>query len=66
MLVEWSPCGRFFLTAAVAPRMRVDNRITVFTYYGEKVAQVDYAELLAARWTPIAKVRATARCAAAM
>ncbi len=32
--LEWSPCGRQLLAATVAPRLRVDNRINVFTYYG--------------------------------
>jgi uncharacterized protein with WD repeat len=54
--VEWSPCGRYFLTASVAPRMRVDNRITIYTYYGKQIHEINYDELLAARWTPLAKV----------
>lgn len=52
VLVEWSPCGRFFMTAAVAPRMRVDNRVSVFTYYGTEVATIPYEELFDARWRP--------------
>lgn len=31
---SWSPCGRYVLTSTVAPRLRVDNNIRVFTYYG--------------------------------
>lgn len=57
VLVAWSPCGRFFMTASVAPRMRVDNRVTVFTYYGEPVKTIEYRELLAASWQPQPAVR---------
>ncbi len=32
---EWSPDGRLLLTATTAPRLRVDNNVKVFTYYGE-------------------------------
>jgi uncharacterized protein with WD repeat len=53
VMVEWSPCGRYFLTASVAPRMRVDNRITVFTYCGEQIANQPYDELRAAHWKPL-------------
>jgi translation initiation factor 2A len=31
---EWSPDGRLLLTATTSPRLRVDNNIKVFTYYG--------------------------------
>ena len=55
--MAWSPCGRFFLTASVAPRMRVDNRITVFTYFGEEVANLPYEELRGAQWKPQPAVR---------
>jgi hypothetical protein len=30
----WSPDGRHLLTAITAPRLRVDNGIKLFTYYG--------------------------------
>lgn len=33
---EWSPCGRLLLTATTAPRLRVDNNVKVFTYYGAR------------------------------
>lgn len=32
---SWSPCGRYFLTATTAPRLRVDNNVRVFNYVGE-------------------------------
>ena len=31
---SWSPCGRYILTSTTAPRLRVDNNVRVFTYYG--------------------------------
>ncbi|PNW80053.1 hypothetical protein CHLRE_08g375900v5 [Chlamydomonas reinhardtii] len=52
---EWSPCGRLLLTATTAPRLRVDNNVKVFTYYGEQKAHVPFATLLDAAWRPVAK-----------
>ena len=34
----WSPCGRYVATSTVAPRLRVDNNVRVFTYYGAAAA----------------------------
>jgi translation initiation factor 2A len=31
---SWSPCGRYFMTATTAPRLRVDNNVRVFNYVG--------------------------------
>jgi translation initiation factor 2A len=36
----WSPCGRYFLTATTAPRLRVDNNIRVFNYVGEHLCRL--------------------------
>jgi translation initiation factor 2A len=33
--LEWTPCGRMFVTATVNPRMRVDNGFKVYKYTGE-------------------------------
>jgi len=30
----WSPCGRYFMTATLAPRMNVDNAVKLFKYNG--------------------------------
>lgn len=62
VLVEWAPCGRFFLTASVAPRMRVDNRISVFTYYAREVHTMPYDELRSAHWRPRPVVRTCLCC----
>lgn len=49
------------MTASVAPRMRVDNRVTVYTYYGTQVANKPFTELRSACWRPRPLVRATHR-----
>eukprot|EP00878_Enallax_costatus_P018803 GHUV01019817.1.p1 GENE.GHUV01019817.1~~GHUV01019817.1.p1 ORF type:complete len:612 (+),score=207.58 GHUV01019817.1:53-1888(+) len=46
----WSPDGRYFLTATTAPRLRVDNNVRVFTYYGEKVVEKPFDTLYDATW----------------
>ena len=33
---EWSPDGRHLLTATTAPRLRVDNSMKTFTYFGKQ------------------------------
>lgn len=35
---EWAPDGRHLLTATTAPRLRVDNNLKVFTYYGKQAS----------------------------
>ncbi|KAG2484504.1 hypothetical protein HYH03_016647 [Edaphochlamys debaryana] len=49
---EWSPDGRLLLTATTAPRLRVDNNVKVFTYYGEQKGVYPFATLLEAAWRP--------------
>ncbi|KXZ56093.1 hypothetical protein GPECTOR_2g975 [Gonium pectorale] len=49
---EWSPDGRLLLAATTAPRLRVDNNLKVFTYYGEQRMHVPFATLLDAQWRP--------------
>ncbi|GLC40839.1 hypothetical protein PLESTM_001117500 [Pleodorina starrii] len=49
---EWSPDGRLLLTATTSPRLRVDNNIKVFTYFGEQRLHVPFATLLDAQWRP--------------
>ncbi|EKX45057.1 hypothetical protein GUITHDRAFT_94821 [Guillardia theta CCMP2712] len=36
---SWSPCSRYFLTATLFPRLRVDNGFTIFKYDGTSVHQ---------------------------
>lgn len=50
---EWSPDGRHFLTAVLAPRMRVDNGIGVWrALTGARVSNVMFEELFDAQWRP--------------
>lgn len=50
---EWSLDGRHFLTAVLAPRMRVDNGIGVWrALSGSKVSQAMYEELFDVQWMP--------------
>merc|ERR1712137_476711 len=50
---EWAPDGRRFLTAVLAPRMRVDNNITIWdALSGSKVADFPFEELYEAQWEP--------------
>ncbi len=51
---EWSPDGRFLLTATTAPRLRVDNKFKVFTYYGQQVFEQAFPTLYEAAWLPAA------------
>eukprot|EP00879_Flechtneria_rotunda_P022706 GHRR01023981.1.p1 GENE.GHRR01023981.1~~GHRR01023981.1.p1 ORF type:complete len:618 (+),score=248.82 GHRR01023981.1:243-2096(+) len=47
---SWSPDGRHLLTATTAPRLRVDNNVRIFTYYGDKVCEQPFDILLEASW----------------
>lgn len=49
---SWSPDGRYLMTATTAPRLRVDNGIKVFTYYGEQVSEKKFEMLFEAQWLP--------------
>ncbi|KAK9828927.1 hypothetical protein WJX72_002838 [[Myrmecia] bisecta] len=49
---DWSPDGRYFMTATVAPRLRVDNGFKVFRYNGAEVHHQPVDVLLEACWRP--------------
>jgi len=50
---EWAPDGRHFMTAVLAPRMRVDNGVTVWhSLSGSKVGEYQSAELHEVQWKP--------------
>jgi len=50
---EWAPDGRHFLTAVLAPRMRVDNGFAIWrALTGTKVAEQAIEELFEAQWRP--------------
>ncbi|EKX73721.1 Eukaryotic translation initiation factor eIF2A family member protein [Theileria equi strain WA] len=42
---EFSPDGRYFVTATTVPRMRVDCCFKIFSYSGRSVTRVDFEEL---------------------
>lgn len=54
VVCQWSPCGRYLLTAITAPRLRVDNGLKIFSYYGEQVAAQSFPVLYDAAWQPAA------------
>jgi translation initiation factor 2A len=49
---QWTPDSRHFVTAAVHPRLRVDNAIRVYTYYGDLVHETRFDELYEVRCRP--------------
>lgn len=50
--LDWSPCGRYVLTATTAPRLRVDNGFQIFKYNGNLLNNKEYPVLYEARWKP--------------
>lgn len=52
--LEWSPCGRYLLTATTAPRLQVDNGFRVTKYTGERLFERPSApsQLYACEWQP--------------
>lgn len=50
--LQWSPCGRYVLTATTAPRLRVDNGFQIFKYNGTLINQKQYPTLYEALWKP--------------
>lgn len=49
---NWSPDGRYILTATTSPRLRVDNGLKIWHYTGKLIYYKDYQELLAINWKP--------------
>jgi translation initiation factor 2A len=49
---EWSPDGRFLLTATLSPRLRVDNGIKIWHCSGPLVHMQNIEELYQASWRP--------------
>ncbi len=49
---EWSPCGKFILTATTSPRLRVDNSIHVWHYTGKLMFWQEFKELFGVGWRP--------------
>lgn len=49
---EWSPDGRYFMTATTAPRLQVDNGIKIFSYNGTLYFKKMFDKLYQAEWRP--------------
>lgn len=49
---EWSPCGRFILTATTSPRLRVDNGLKIWHASGKLIYMKEYQELYSIGWKP--------------
>ena len=49
---EWSPCGRFILTATTAPRLQVDNGLKVWHASGKLIFMKEYPKLYSISWKP--------------
>lgn len=48
-VIDWSPCGRFYLVA-VTNKMSAGNKIEVFDYYSRKLAEAPFSALVDARF----------------
>lgn len=47
---EWSPDGRYFMTATTAPRLQVDNGIKIFHYNGKSFFKKKFDKLYQVDW----------------
>lgn len=53
---EWSPDSRYFMTAVTHPRVRVENELSIFNNYGERVFYErlpEGGEMYFAFWQPV-------------
>lgn len=48
----FAPDGRHFMAATTSPRMRVDNKIDIHDYCGQRLTSIGFEELLMASWRP--------------
>lgn len=49
---QWSPDGRFILTATTSPRLRVDNGVKIWYATGKLVFTKDFKEVYSVDWRP--------------
>ncbi|KAG0166222.1 hypothetical protein DFQ28_007609 [Apophysomyces sp. BC1034] len=49
---EWSPCGRYLLTATLTPRLRVDNGFKMWHHTGTLIYEESVDELFQVGWRP--------------
>ncbi|KAL8438718.1 hypothetical protein Efla_001266 [Eimeria flavescens] len=62
-ICKWAPCGCFFVTANISPRLRVDNRISFFGLSGALLKRVDFACLYSVQFRPLTAEAAAAAAA---
>lgn len=53
VVCDWSPDGRYLLTATTSPRLRVDNGVRIWHHSGKLIYAVDHEELLGVGWRPM-------------
>ncbi|XP_073013198.1 uncharacterized protein [Typha latifolia] len=49
---EWSPDGRYFMTATTAPRLQIDNGIKIFHHDGSLLFKRMFSKLYQVDWKP--------------
>ncbi|CAO3610138.1 unnamed protein product [Cunninghamella blakesleeana] len=49
---EWSPCGKYLMTATLTPRLRVDNGFKVWHHSGSLIYEEALEELFQVGWRP--------------
>ncbi|KAB1213215.1 Eukaryotic translation initiation factor 2A [Morella rubra] len=49
---EWSPDGRYFMTATTAPRLQVDNGVKIFHFNGSSYFKKMFDKLYQVDWKP--------------
>ncbi|XP_043706732.1 eukaryotic translation initiation factor 2A [Telopea speciosissima] len=54
---EWSPDGRYLMTATTAPRLQVDNGVKIFLHNGSLYFTKMFDKLFQADWKPEAPVK---------
>lgn len=50
---EWSPDGRYILTATTSPRLRVDNGVKIWHHSGKLMFAKEHEELFSVGWRPM-------------
>lgn len=50
---EWSPCGRYIMTATLSPRLRVDNGVRIWWAGGQLIHIHPQDDLYQATWRPL-------------
>eukprot|EP01053_Blabericola_migrator_P005387 Blabericola_migrator_1__5386@NODE_275_length_10491_cov_112_748561_g228_i0_p1_GENE_NODE_275_length_10491_cov_112_748561_g228_i0NODE_275_length_10491_cov_112_748561_g228_i0_p1_ORF_typecomplete_len1265_score131_25eIF2A/PF08662_11/0_004eIF2A/PF08662_11/1_5e34GYF/PF02213_16/4_1e03GYF/PF02213_16/8_4e14ANAPC4_WD40/PF12894_7/0_98ANAPC4_WD40/PF12894_7/1_7e03ANAPC4_WD40/PF12894_7/45ANAPC4_WD40/PF12894_7/0_89WD40/PF00400_32/1_9e03WD40/PF00400_32/3_3e02WD40/PF00400_32/1_5e04WD40/PF00400_32/0_034GYF_2/PF1423 len=50
VLCDWSPCGTYFFTASIRPRMNVDNQIKLWSREGNELLHIPFDELYGVEW----------------